>query len=228
MAPACSGGVTGPGPYVILEVEDDGVGMDGETQEHLFEPFFTTKGPGKGTGLGLATIYGILHQNSGAVSVESEPGRGSLFRVYLPESLWEDDGSGKVVNPAVEGGRETVLLVEDEPALLELSWVILRRLGYRVLKADRPEKALAIVRSWTGAIDLLVTDVIMPGQNGRELFQSLLPLKPGLKCLFVSGYSEEVLHGKDVLEPGVHLLAKPFSKADLARAVRSVLGGGKD
>jgi PAS domain S-box-containing protein len=213
-----------PGRFVTLSVSDDGRGIDPEVVEHIFEPFFTTKGVGEGTGLGLATVFGIVKQNDGYIAVDSEPGRGTTFRLFLPRS-------GEAVTEAVGGaardvpkGRgETVLLVEDEAPVLELGEQMLQSLGYHVLTARTPHDAIRAVESRKGDIQLLVTDVVMPGMNGRELAARLLAFKPGLKCLYVSGYTADVIANRGVLDPGVKFLQKPFSMTDLALRVRDAL-----
>jgi two-component system cell cycle sensor histidine kinase/response regulator CckA len=213
-----------PGDYVLLAVSDDGCGMDKETLSHLFEPFFTTKGVGKGTGLGLATVYGIVKQNNGFINVYSEPGHGTTFRIYLPRHI------GKAEQARKEGpqepmmrGHETVLVVEDEPALLDLSKLLLEKQGYRVLTAGTPGEALRLVGQHTGEIHLLMTDVVMPEMNGRDLARNLLSLHPNLKCLFMSGYTTNVIAHHGVLDDGVHFIQKPFSRRDMAAKVREAL-----
>ncbi len=214
-----------PGDYVRLAVSDDGRGMDLETMGHLFEPFFTTKGLGRGTGLGLATIYGIVKQNRGFIDVSSEPDKGSTFSVYLPRV------EGDTTAPEIEtigmapGGTETVLLVEDEAAILEIAMTSLETLGYTVLSAGSPEEALRRAAGHGGGIHLLVADVVMPGMNGRQLYDRLREVRPGLKCLYLSGYTAEVIAHRGLLEEGVSFLAKPFPFSSLARKVREVLDG---
>ncbi|MEW6490501.1 MAG: PAS domain S-box protein [Thermodesulfobacteriota bacterium] len=213
-----------PGEYAVLTVSDTGTGMDQETLAHVFEPFFTTKEPGKGTGLGLATVYGIVTQAGGAVYLESEPGRGTTFRIYLPR--WTGGGEAAVVRdvPAVPPrGTETVLLVEDEAAILALGQTILERQGYRVLAARTPGEALLLAEKEAGEIHLLATDVVMPGMNGRELYAKLHDLRPGLKCLYLSGYTADAISRRGVLPEGVSFLQKPYSLKTLAAKVRAVL-----
>ncbi len=213
-----------PGEYVVLTVSDNGGGMDAETMSHLFEPFFTTKETGKGTGLGLATVYGIVKQNAGFINAHSEAGIGTTFRVYLPRHR------GRIVPPAAQtqgvaksGGAETVLLVEDEPAILRLGTVMLERLDYRVVAAATPGEAIRLAREHVGEIHLLMTDVVMPEMDGRELAKNLLSLYPHLRRLFMSGYTADVIAHHGVLDEGVHFLQKPFSVDDLASAVRKAL-----
>lgn len=213
-----------PGEYVMLAVSDDGCGMDKETQSNLFEPFFTTKDVGKGTGLGLATVYGIVKQNGGFIHVYSELERGSTFRIYLPAPQGKDAATneGKLVLQ-IDSGHETVLLVEDEPAILRLGRRMLESLGYTVLVAGTPGQALRVADQHPSEIHLLMTDVVMPEMNGRELAKQLLCRHPGIKRLFMSGYTANVIAHHGVLDEGVHFIQKPFSKEALAAKVREVL-----
>jgi PAS domain S-box-containing protein len=213
-----------PGDFVMLAVSDDGCGMDLETQLHLFEPFFTTKREGEGTGLGLATVYGIVKQNSGIIDVYSEPDRGTTFKIYLPRHMGEAVQAEEESAPVAEGhGHETVLLVEDELAVLNLSKVMLQKMGYRVLATSKPGEAIALAEKHLGPIDLLVTDVIMPEMNGRELAARLLELYPDLKQLFMSGYTASVIAHHGVMSEGMHFLQKPFSMKNLSDKVREAL-----
>ncbi len=218
-----------PGEYLLLALSDDGCGMSKETLSHLFEPFFTTKEVRKGTGLGLATVYGIVKQNKGFINVYSEPGEGTTFRVYLPraEGAEGDEGDeGEDVEAVVQrGGSETVLVVEDEEAILELARENLKELGYTVLSASSPEEALRMSAAHAGKIDLLVTDVVMPRMNGRQLAERIGGERAGLKVLYMSGYTADVIAHRGVLEQGVSLIAKPFSLTTLADKVREVLDG---
>ncbi|MFZ1986549.1 MAG: response regulator [Desulfatitalea sp.] len=213
-----------PGEYVRLAVSDDGSGMDKVTLSHIFEPFFTTKEVGEGTGLGLATVYGAVKQNKGFITVDSESGKGTTFTIYLPRHMgeisqaWTEDAQG-----AVMGGQETILLVEDEPGVLKLTKMMLERRGYTVLAANKPGEANRLAREHPSQIHLLITDVIMPGMNGRELWQQIGELRPDTKCLFMSGYTANVIAHRGVLDEGVHFIQKPFSKKDLAAKVREVL-----
>jgi signal transduction histidine kinase/CheY-like chemotaxis protein len=214
-----------PGEYVQLTVSDNGAGMDQETRKNLFEPFFTTKAVGKGTGLGLATVYGIVKQNNGFINVYSEPGMGAVFKIYLPRYILTDqDNAFDNQDPArpVPAGNETVLLVEDEPAILEVTGLMLESLGYEVLSADTPGKALALAETHE-TIHLLLTDVVMPEMNGKDLAGRVCAMYPNLKCLFMSGYTADVIAHHEVLDKGVHFLQKPFSKEELAARVRNVL-----
>jgi CheY-like chemotaxis protein len=213
-----------PGEYVLLAVTDDGCGMDGETLANIFEPFFTTKEEGMGTGLGLSTVYGIVRQNGGFIDVYSEPGQGTTFRIYLPRfsaDIGESVDEKAIIR--VQGGSETVLVVEDEQSVLNLTRAMLERLGYRVLAVKGASHALRLAREYDGDIDLLLTDVVMPGMNGRELAEQIVVMRPGLKCLYMSGYATDVIARNGILEEGVHLIAKPFSLHDLAGMVRTVL-----
>ncbi len=213
-----------PGEYVRLAVSDNGRGMDHEVLPHLFEPFFTTKEMGIGTGLGLATVYGIVKQNNGFINVYSEPGLGTTFRLYLPryqgKGAWASD---PVAVKPVATGHETILLVEDEPMILEMTTMMLKHQGYSVLPAISPGEAIRLAREHAGEIHLLLTDVVMPEMNGRDLARNLLSLYPDLKRLFMSGYTANVIAHHGVLDEGVHFLQKPFSMQNLAAKIRDVL-----
>jgi len=215
-----------PGRYVTLEVTDTGVGMTPEVQSHLFEPFFTTKERGKGTGLGLSTVYGVVKQSSGAIDVVSSPGSGTSFRILLPAVDEEPKGPPQepAPRPAVRGS-ETVLIVEDEPAVLELAARALCEQGYTVLRADRAATALEILRSSAARIELVVTDVVMPGgMGGRELAEEVLRQRPETRVLFISGYAADAWRERPGMQE-FHLLEKPFTPASFAHAVRRVLDG---
>jgi two-component system, cell cycle sensor histidine kinase and response regulator CckA len=215
-----------PGNYVVLSVSDDGQGMNKETLNRIFEPFFTTKKAGEGTGLGLSTVYGIVKQNEGFVNVYSEPGKGTTFRIYLrsqDERGVEDRPAVPTAMVAADG--ETILVVEDEVAILALAEKFLTGLGYTVLAANRPEKALEIAQNYPNLIDLLMTDVVMPGMNGKELSEELLKSRPDLKCLFMSGYTSNAIVHRGVLDKDVYFIQKPFSLNDLAAKVRAALEG---
>ncbi len=220
--PDCVGG-----HYVLLSVTDDGCGMDAETRAHLFEPFFTTKAVGQGTGLGLATVYGIVRQNNGFIDVSSEPGRGTTFRIHLPRfaAAWERQAPPDA-SAVVARGSETVLLVEDEPTILSLGKTMLEMMGYRALAAATPAEAIRLATAHEGRIDLLITDVIMPTMNGRDLAEQLQRSLPGLKTLFMSGYTADIISQHAVLEEGVHFVQKPFTRQELGARVREVLDGG--
>jgi CheY-like chemotaxis protein len=213
-----------PGPYVMLAVSDTGVGLDRDSLDRIFEPFFTTKEAGKGTGLGLATVYGIVKQSGGYVGVYSEVGHGTTFKIYLPR-LEEAAGAGPPAAGTAElrRGRETLLLVEDADLLRGLAREVLERAGYMVLEARNGAEALQVHQQHEGPIHLLLTDVVMPGMNGRELAEQLAPLEPEMKVLYMSGYTDDTIVQHGVLEPGVAFLQKPFSPAALTRKVREVL-----
>ncbi len=215
-----------PGGYVMLKVTDSGHGMEAETVLHIFEPFFTTKPMGKGTGLGLSTVYGIVKQSGGSIQVESEKGRGTTFRIYLPVA---EGVMGKrqelIVGEKIAGGTETILLTEDEPDLRQLARIFLEGYGYKVLEAASAEQAIQTARSFPGQIDLLLTDVIMPGMSGSQLAERILKQRPQTKIVYMTGYTDDMVVQHKVLEPGVKLLQKPFGKAELALKVRSTLDG---
>ena len=220
--PARADEALAPGEYAVLTVRDTGSGMDAATRSHLFEPFFTTKALGHGTGLGLATVYGIVKQNRGHIAVESEPGHGTVFTISLPRHSAVAATQKTDAETDVQGGTETILLVEDEEMILRLATRVLERLGYQVIAARRPNQALTLAAQ-TARIDLLITDVVMPEHNGRELHALIVPLHPGLRCLFISGYTADVIAPHNVLADGVHFLSKPFPPTSLARKVRQVL-----
>jgi signal transduction histidine kinase len=213
-----------PGDYVALELTDDGAGMDEETVAHIFDPFFTTKEPGEGTGLGLATVHGIVRQSGGYVGVYSEPGHGTTFTVYLPrvegqEAVEVEDEPA----PGLATGSETVLVVEDDAVVRGLVCDVLDELGYHVLVASGPAEALELVDEVEDHIDLLITDVVMPKMNGRELAERLLAVRPDLRVVYTSGYTGDAMVERGVLEPGVAFLQKPFALDSLARVAREVL-----
>ena len=211
-----------PGSYVMLAVSDAGVGMDAATQARVFEPFFTTKEPGKGTGLGLSTVYGIVKQSGGNIYLYSEPGRGTVFKIYLPRV----DGPLATEEPVVSGpprGTETVLLVEDEDEVRALALEVLEQSGYTVLDARHPGEALGIAERHSGPIHLVLTDVVMPHMSGPRLVEEIAPLRRGIKALYMSGYTADAMAQHGVLEPGIALIQKPFLPQALARKVREVL-----
>ena len=217
-----------PGRYVLLTVSDSGIGMTPETVTHIFEPFFTTKEMGKGTGLGLATIYGIVKQSGGYIWVDSTLGEGSTFRIFLPLVLEEPTLQESPQKTTESGGNETILLVEDAEPLRKLASRFLENHGYRVLQARDGNEALAVTRNLTGPIDLLLTDVVMPGMNGRVLAERLLPRYPSMKVLYMSGYTDSFIAGHGVLEPGIALIHKPFGEEALLATVKKVLQGKRD
>ncbi|MGH7277562.1 MAG: ATP-binding protein, partial [Candidatus Rokuibacteriota bacterium] len=211
-------------PYAVLTVADTGVGMDGDMQARIFEPFFTTKEVGKGTGLGLSMVYGIVRQHNGLIAVESEPGRGSVFRIYFPRV---DEPTEPLPSAAAAGealrGTETILLVEDEIAVRELARDILLRHGYTIITAANAGEALLICEKEPQPIHLLVSDVIMPLMSGRQLAERLRPLRPAMKILFMSGYTHAMAAGRAALDPHTSFLHKPFTPDMLASKVREVL-----
>jgi CheY-like chemotaxis protein len=211
------------GAYVLLSVADTGHGMSQEVLEKIFDPFFTTKELGKGTGLGLATAYGIVKQHSGHIAVESTIGAGSVFRIYLPAATGEAAARPVSHHLNMPRGSETVLVAEDEPALLELITSILGSLGYRVLRAASGEEALKLAAAETKPIDVLLTDVIMPGMNGRVLADLIAGPHPETRVVFMSGYTEDFIAHHGVLEEGRVLVRKPLKPQDLAEKLREVL-----
>ncbi len=216
-----------PGRYLLLSVSDSGCGMEQDVLEHIFEPFFTTKPVGKGTGLGLATVYGIVRQHNGHVSVESEPGRGTSFRILLPAAAAEYVANGAIprADAQVRGGHETVLLAEDDEMVRNLVRSVLLHAGYRVLCACDGEEAVALFRRHAEEVALLLFDVVMPRLGGRLASEQILNLRPGLPVVFASGYSEDAIHSDFVLEPGITLLSKPYVVEELLRTVRAKLDG---
>ena len=212
--------------YVRLSISDNGCGMDKKTLDNLFEPFFTTKAEGKGTGLGLSTVYGIVKQNNGFVAVCSEPGSGTTFNIYLPRHI------GKTVKADVEtpsvraaGEHETILIVEDELMILDVSKAALESFGYRVLAASTPEEAFRLANEHAGELRLLITDVIMPKMNGRDLAERLLALHPGMKRLYMSGYTNDIIAPHGILDEGINFIQKPFLPSALGIKVREILDG---
>ena len=218
--------VLSPGKYVMLAVTDNGCGMDAETQAHIFEPFFTTKEKGKGTGLGLATVYGIVKQSGGYIWVYSEPGHGTSFKIYLPRI--EDEPAvrgrdGKDEAKALPRGSETVLLVEDEKGVRELAREYLEMTGYTVIEAEDGHTALELAAMHEGPIHLLMTDVVMPGISGRELAGRVKAIRPEIKILFMSGYTDQAVVHHGILDTDAVLLQKPFTMAALAARLREIL-----
>jgi len=213
-----------PGSYVMLALSDSGVGMDPATQARIFEPFFTTKGPRKGTGLGLAMVYGIVKQSDGNIWVYSEPGQGTTFKIYLPKVDAPVAGAQlDATLPLPSRGKETVLVVEDEEGVRELVRDILEAGGYKVLEATHGAEALEMVERYAGSIHLLVSDVVMPEMSGRDLAQQLAIRRQDTKVLFMSGYTDHAVAHRGVLDPEMEFLQKPFTAATLTRKVREIL-----
>ena len=212
--------------WVNLVVRDSGAGMSPEVQERLFEPFFTTKEMGKGTGLGLATVHGIVVQNGGRVLVESEPGRGTTFEIRFPRTLESPGAPARPPVPAASRGSETILVVEDDPRVRAVTVRALRGAGHRVLVATDGAEALAVAEQSDGPIDLVVSDVVMPGMSGRAVVEALRRRRPGMRALFVSGYPQDVIARRGVLDGGIEFLAKPFTPATLGARVRAILDAG--
>lgn len=213
-----------PGDFLMLAVSDNGRGMDEEIREKIFEPFFSTKGLTEGTGLGLATVYGIVKQNNGFINVYSEPGKGTIFKIYLPRHIGDVPrmiAANRTLTP--KGNGETLLLVEDEPSILQMAEIMLKRIGYEVLSAGTPSQALAIAKKQAGNIDLLMTDVVMPEMSGRHLAQEIHSLCPKARTLFMSGYTANVIAHNGVLDEGVNFIQKPFSLHELGEKVAAVL-----
>jgi two-component system, cell cycle sensor histidine kinase and response regulator CckA len=215
-----------PGPHVMVAVTDSGCGMNEEVRSRLFEPFFTTKGPGKGTGLGLATVFGIVKQSGGNIRVYSEPGKGTTFRIYLPrveKRADKDRPSSEICKPSK--GDEAILLVEDEASVRGVILSMLEGTGYSILSACNGDEALKICKERKGRIDLLLSDVVMPGISGREMATQLAKVHPETKVLFMSGYTDDAIQHHGVLEPGTAFIEKPFSQVKLTRKIREVLSG---
>ena len=212
------------GDYVMLTVSDDGCGMDKETLDQIFDPFFTSKDTGRGTGLGLSMVHGIVQQNNGFINVYSEPGNGTTFKIYLPRYAGQDVDRRRDRREKIPPGRgETVLVVEDEPALLTLDKMMLEQLGYRVLIASTPGEAVRLAEKHAGEIQLVITDVVLPEMNGRDLALRIQSLYPGIKILFMSGYTADVIAHRGVLDEGVSFIQKPFSMKDMAFKVREIM-----
>ncbi len=218
-----------PGDYVLLAVSDNGCGMNKDTLDNLFEPFFTTKEVGKGTGLGLATIYGIVKQNNGFIDVYSKPGQGATFNIYLPRLVVDENTDMAVPEKkAAAGGTETILLVDDEPTISRMTRIMLEKKGYTVIPANSPAEAMRKAETHSGAIDLLMTDVIMPEMNGRDLAGKITALHPGIKLLFMSGYTADIIGHQRIREDGAAFIQKPFSMADMTNKIRELLDKGSD
>jgi two-component system, cell cycle sensor histidine kinase and response regulator CckA len=212
-----------PGSYVLLSVSDTGMGMDAATIEHIFEPFFTTKGVGKGTGLGLATVFGVVKQHGGFINVYSEPGKGTTFRVYLPS----DSGAAEPVKTEAherpQKGTETVLLAEDHEGLRELGQETLEALGYHVILATNGTEAVALFKSNTARIDAVVLDVVMPGMSGPDAYAEMSTVRPGLGVVFATGYTAEAASLTSLVAKGASVLQKPYTATSLSKAIRQAL-----
>ena len=217
------------GSYILLSITDTGLGMDKETQSRIFEPFFTTKEKGKGTGLGLSTVYGIVKQSGGYIFAHSEVGCGTTFRIYLPRVADPPEHTAHAKHAqAPKGGSETVLLVEDEESVRELVRETLRSKGYTVMEANDGVAGLKTAESYEGPIDILITDVVMPGMSGRELAQRVSASRPQIKVLYLSGYTEDAIIHEGAQEPSAAFLQKPFTLHVLARKVRELLRGDSE
>ncbi len=215
-----------PGRYVMLVMSDSGTGMDEATMNRIFEPFFTTKEVGKGTGLGLATVYGIVKQHGGNIWVYSEPGKGSTFRVYFPRASRREDAVSSITSgEAMPTGSETILVVEDQEQVRRVTSLMLRQNGYTVIEAENGLRALEHAASFREPIHLLLTDVVMPGMNGRDLYEELKQMRPGIRVLYVSGYPREIISHEGILDEGVNLLSKPVTAETLTARVREILDG---
>jgi PAS domain S-box-containing protein len=216
------------GDFVLITVSDDGCGMDDETQKRIFEPFFTTKGMGQGTGLGLSTVYGSVHQSGGFINVYSEPRLGTTFKIYLPRYLGaEQEPASHVEVAGLPRGTETVVLVEDNSVLLQSIAAVLGALGYNVFPVSGPKEAIRLAQEFPGPLHLLLTDVVMPGMNGRDLAQALHSVCPGIKCLYMSGYTADIISRHGILNEGLQFIQKPFSSHDFANKLRNVLDAGQ-
>jgi CheY-like chemotaxis protein len=220
-----SGGVElPPGHYVLLSVRDSGTGMDADVRSHIFEPFFTTKERGKGTGLGLATVYGIVRESQGFIAVDSTLGKGTTFNIYFPaDEAARTEAASAAITPVAPGGSETILLVEDEAALREITCEYLQSRGYMVLSAESGMQALEICRVHDEPIDILMTDIIMPGIQGPELVKSALEMRPHMRVIYVSGYSDRGLEIVSA-DSSTVLLRKPYSLSDLGHTIRETAG----
>jgi CheY-like chemotaxis protein len=213
-----------PGEYAMLSVSDDGSGMDKEILANVFEPFFTTKEVGKGTGLGLSTVYGIVKQNQGYIDVYSEPGKGTTCKIYLPRQGVEAEAvTGEAEDHVPRGRGETILIVEDEASVLKVAKKVLKKLGYTVLAAGSPGEAMDMARGYAGEIHLLMTDVVMPEMNGKELAEEIAAIRPNTKTLFMSGYTVNAVAHQGIVDKAVRFIQKPFTSDSLARKVREVL-----
>jgi signal transduction histidine kinase/CheY-like chemotaxis protein len=214
-------------PHVVITVSDSGCGMDKTSQSRMFEPFFTTKAQGKGTGLGLSTVHGIVKQNGGHIRVESEPGHGTVIRIYLPRATQAMARAAEAGGIGTFDGSETILVVEDEPDVRRIVCKLLTTRGYNVLEASGPIEALTLFKRFSDRIDLLLTDIIMPVMNGRQLYEQIALLQPGIKTLFISGYTNGVINDGGIQPAGVNFLQKPFAPDELTAKVRMILHGSK-
>ena len=212
-----------PGPYVRITVSDTGAGMDEETRDHIFEPFYTTKEDGRGTGLGLSTAYGIIKQSGGYIWVDSEPGKGSTFRIYLPVAEGDVEAPQPLPYITPRAGAETILLVEDNPDVRSLLRSVLLKRGYSVLEAENGREAMEVVEGYSRPVDLLVTDIVMPEMNGREIASLIARKYPDIRVLLISGYTEEAAQRPGILDPGTPFLEKPFSVDEFMNKVQEVL-----
>lgn len=212
------------GDYAILSVTDTGLGMDEKIREKIFEPFFTTKEPGRGTGLGLSIVYGIIKQHSGYIDVYSEPGKGTTFKIYLPRVKAEADETETAVPSPVQGGTETVLVAEDYEAVRKLTSDMLQNFGYTVIVAKDGEDAINQFMKYRDKIELLLLDAIMPKKNGKEAYEEIRKVKPGIKVLFMSGYTADLINRRGMLDDGLNFIPKPVSANTLLRKIREVLG----
>ena len=225
---SCSHSDLAPGDYVMLAMTDSGTGMSGDVLRHIFEPFFTTREQGHGTGLGLATVYGIVKQNGGTVDVDSREGTGTTFRFYFPR--FSDTAMDTLDTPAaieMLGGSETILIAEDQTDVREFCRDVLLQMGYNVLTAASGEEALSVSEAHSGDIHLFMSDVILPGMNGRTAAERISASRPGIKVLYNSGYTAEVIDRQGILESGINFISKPFSSGELSRRVREILDSDK-
>ncbi len=214
-----------PGEFVVLAVSDTGTGIPKNILPNIFEPFFTTKEKDLGTGLGLSTVYGIVKQNGGFVNVYSEPGQGTTFRIYIPRRAGDRVSEELIPEPAVTAGSGTVLMVEDDELVRKLVRSTLERIGYVPLVAVSPAEAIEICSSKTGSqVRMVLTDVVMPGMNGMEMLERIRAVRPGMKALFMSGYTSNVIVKHGILKPGIHFIQKPFTIQDLNKRIDEVLG----
>jgi PAS domain S-box-containing protein len=214
-----------PGPYAVISVTDTGVGMDAKTKERIFEPFFTTKEMGKGTGLGLAIVYGIVKQHNGYINVYSEPGTGTTFKIYLPVSSAAAGRHEPGTTEELKRGTETVLVAEDDEDLRDLTRSVLKEFGYTIIMAENGDDAVQKFLENKDAVRLLILDVIMPKKNGKEVYEEAKAIRPGIKALFISGYTADIVHKKGFLDQTLYFISKPFSPDELLRKVRDVLDG---